>query len=93
MLAMYYFRWVGMSEEFKEYVGRIMTISKDLGVDFKGVFAPSSEWNGVLLFEATSFDKVMEVYKTYIQKHGTQSKIPVAKVDLLYTFEELGYPK
>jgi hypothetical protein len=90
---MYYFRWVGTGGEFNEYVGRIMTISKDLGVDFKGVFVPTSEWNAVLLFEGPSFDKAMEIYKTYIQKYGAHPKIPVAKLELLYTFEELGYPK
>jgi hypothetical protein len=35
----------------------------------------------------------MEIYKTYIQKYGAHPKIPVAKLELLYTFEELGYPK
>ena len=93
MLGLYYFRWTGTSEELKEYVARINEISNGIeGVGFKGVFAPTSEWNGVLLFEGTNFDKVLEVYKQYLMKHGSHPKIPVAKVELLFTFEEIGYP-
>jgi hypothetical protein len=53
---------------------------------------PSSEWNGVLLFEGKSFDKILEVYKAYIKKYGSHPKIPLAKLELLLSFEELGYP-
>lgn len=93
MLGLYYFRWVGKPEEFKEYVGRIMSICKGIeGVDFKGVFSPSSEWSAVLLFEGPSLDKGISVMKTYIQKYGDPPQIPVAKLEILFTFEELGYP-
>jgi hypothetical protein len=51
-----------------------------------------AEWNGVLLFEGTSFDKILEIYKAYIKKYGAHPKVPVAKLELLLTFEELGYP-
>lgn len=94
MLGLYYFRWIGTPEEFKEYIGRIMSISEGIeGVEFKGVFLPSSEWNAVSLFEATSFERALEVYKTYMTKYGSHPKIPLAKLELLYTFEELGYPQ
>lgn len=93
MLVLYYFRWVGTPEEFKEYIGRVMGITQGIeGVNFMGVFVPSNEWNAVTLFEATSFDKTMEIYKTYMQKFGDNPKIPLAKIELLYKFEELGYP-
>ncbi len=94
MLGMYYFRWVGTTEEFKEYIGRVMSICEGTeGVDFKGVFVPSSEWNAVSLVEATSFEQALEVFKTYMKKYGGHPKIPLAKLELLYTFEELGYPQ
>jgi hypothetical protein len=93
VLGLYYFRWTGTSEELKEYIGRISEIANRVeGAGFKGVFTPISEWNGVLLFEGTSFDKIMEIYKEYIKKFGAHPKIPVAKVELLFTFEETGYP-
>lgn len=94
MLCMYYFRWVGTPEEFNEYVGRVMNISEGVeGVEFKGVFVPSSEWNAVALLETTSFEKALEVYKTYMKKYGPHPKIPASKLELLSTFEELGYPQ
>ena len=93
MLGLYYFRWTGTSEELKEYVGRINEIANGIeGSSFKGVFAPASAWNGVLLFEGSSFDKVLEIYKIYMKKYGAHPKIPVAKVELLFKFEEVGYP-
>jgi len=65
------FRWVGTSEELKEYVGRTKSICDGIeGVDFKGVFAPSSEWSAVALLEAVSFEKALEVYRAYIKKYG-----------------------
>lgn len=94
MLVLFYFRWVGSSEEFNEYIASVKSIADGIdGADFKGVFVPTSEWNAVLLYEATSFEKALEAYRTYIQKHGPHPKIPVSKAELLYTFKELGYPQ
>jgi len=93
LLILYYFRWVGTPEEFKEYVGRVMSISEGIeGMSFKGVFMPSSEWSAVLLSEATSFDKGLEAFRTYMKKYGPHPKISLAKIELMYTFQELGYP-
>jgi hypothetical protein len=93
LLGLYYFRWTGTPEELKEYVGRINDIANGIeGASFKGVFAPTSAWNDVLLFEGSSFDKVLEIYKVYVKCYGAHPKIPVAKVELLLTFEEAGYP-
>jgi len=84
---------ITQTKSCKEYVARISEIANGIeGADFKGIFTPTSEWNGVLLLEGTSFDKVLEIYKQYIKKHGAHPKIPVAKVELLFTFEEIGYP-
>lgn len=94
LLGLYYFRWAGTPKEFKEYVGKVKSISGGIkGVDFKGVFMPTSEWNAALLLEATNFNKALEVFKTYMKKHGPHPKIPLAKLELLFTFQELGYPK
>ena len=93
MLTLYYFNWVGTPEELKEYVGRIKSISDGIdGLNFKGVFAPSSEWNFVLLFESATFEKALECYRTYMKKFGPSGKIPLEKTEILFTFEELGYP-
>ena len=93
MLGLYYFRWTGTSEEFKEYFGRAKEIADGVeGADLKGVFLPMSEWNYVALIQGTSFDKIMENYTTYIKKYGPHPKIPLAKLELLLSFEELGLP-
>lgn len=92
LLGLYYFRWTGTSEELKEYVGRVSEIANAVeGVSFKGVFTPTSEWNCVLLFEATGFDNVLKIYKEYMKKYGSNPNIPVAKVESLFTLEEIGY--
>jgi hypothetical protein len=93
LLGLYYFNWTGTAKELKEYIGRVNEIANATeGARFKGVFAPTSEWNGVLLFEGTSFDKILGVYKAYLKKYGSHPKVPVAKLELLLTFEEVGYP-
>lgn len=92
MLGLYYFRWTGTSDELKEYIGRVNEIANGIeGASLKGVFTPTSEWSAVLLFEGTSFDNVLKIYKEYINKYGANPKIPVAKVESLFTFEEVGY--
>ena len=92
MLGLYYFRWTGTAEDLKEYVGRINEIANSTeGASFKGVYTPTSAWNGLLLFEGTSFDKILEIYKLYVKKYGAHPNVPVAKVEALFTFEEVGY--
>ena len=93
MFLLYYFRWTGTIKELKEYVGRVNEIANTTeGAELKGIFMPTSQWNFVLLFEATSYGKVLEIYKTNMQKYGAHPKIPVGKVEALHTFEELGIP-
>jgi hypothetical protein len=92
---LYYIRWVGTSKEFREYVGRLKGISEGIkGVVFRGVFAPSSGWNFAFLLETPSFDKGMDVYRTYMQKYGGQHpKVSVGKLELLFTLEEINFPQ
>ena len=91
MYVLYYFRWTGTGEEMKEYVGRVNNLcNQTKGVVFRGVFIPTSEWCSVILFEGTSYDRVLGVYKAFMMKYGPSPNIPVAKVETLHTFEELG---
>jgi len=93
LLILYYFNWAGTPEEFKEYGERVKSICDGIeGIDLKGVFAPSSEWSAVALLEAASFEKGLEVYRTYMKKYGPHPKVTLAKTELLLTFEELGFP-
>ena len=94
MLVLYYFRWTGTAKELKEYIGEIKALTNGIeGVNFKGIFAPISEWNCVILFEGTNYEKVLGIYRAYMMKHGSHPKITVGKVEVLHTFEELGYPE
>ena len=91
----YYIRWIGTSTEFEKYLERVKNISNELeGVIFRGAFAPSSEWNYAFLFDVSSFDQGMEVYKTYKKKYeGQHPQELVGKLELLFTLEEIGFPK
>jgi hypothetical protein len=88
---LYYFNWAGTSEEFKEFAERMKTIIGGTeGVEFSGLFIPTSEWHYVLVMKATKYEKTLQVMKTYIEKFGW-SKTSLSKVELLHTFEELGF--
>ena len=90
MLMLYYFNWAGTSEEFREFAGRLKSIIKGTeGVEFSGLFIPTSEWHYVLVIKATNYEKALQVMKTYIEKFGW-SKAPLSKAELFHTFEELG---
>ncbi len=52
MYLIYYFRWSGTSSEMKECVEKVNEIcDMTEGVNFKGVFMPTSEWGSALLLE------------------------------------------
>ena len=36
-------------------------------------------------------EKILELYRTYVQKYGSPTQMPSAKIELLMTFEEVGY--
>jgi hypothetical protein len=50
---------------------------------------PISEWHYVMSWKTISYEKALQVMKTYIEKFGW-SKASLAKVELLHPFEELG---
>jgi hypothetical protein len=87
---LYYFNWSGTSEEFREFSGRMKSIIDGTeGVEFSGLFIPTSEWHYVLVMKAANYEKSLQVMKAYIEKFGW-SKTSLAKAELLHTFEELG---
>lgn len=92
MLALYYFNWKGTSEEFREFAGRVRSIIDGIeGVDLSGFFLPTSEWHYVMVVKATSYEKVLQVFKIYLKKGYGKWKTSLGKIELLHTFEELGY--
>jgi len=92
LLVLYYFRWTGLAKDLQEYINNVNELANGMeGVNFKGVFSPTSEWNCVILFEGTSYDKILGLYKAYMMKYGPNPKIPVGKVEILHTLDELGY--
>ncbi len=90
MLFLYHFNWAGTPEELREYVGQMKSIIKGTeGVEFKGLFIPTSEWHYALVMDTSSYEKALHIMKTYVKKYGW-GKASLAKVELLHTFEELG---
>jgi hypothetical protein len=87
---LYYFNWAGTSEELREFAGRMKSIIDGTeGVEFSGLFIPTSEWHYVLVMKATTYEKSLQVMKTYIEKFGW-AKTSLAKAELFHTFEDLG---
>ena len=90
LLVLYYFNWKGTSEECKEFAGRVSGIIDGIeGADLSGIFLPTSEWHYVMVLKATSYEKAMQVFKTYLEKY--ELKTSLGKVELFHTFEELGW--
>jgi len=91
LLVLYYFNWAGTPEEFKEFAGLMMSkVEGTEGVEPIGIFAPSSEWNFVMVMKTTSYDKALQTFKAYMEKYG-RPKTSLGKIELFHTFEELGY--
>jgi len=90
LLMLYYFNWAGTPEELGEFAGRIKGIIESTeGVEFSGLFIPTSEWHYALVMKATSYEKTLQVMKTYIERFGW-AKTSLAKAELLHTFDDLG---
>ena len=90
MLFLYHFNWAGAPEELREYAGQMKSIIKGTeGVEFVGLFIPTSEWHYALVINTSSYEKALQVMKTYVKKFGW-GKASLAKVELLHTFDELG---
>jgi len=90
VLVLYYFNWAGTNEEFKEFAGHLMSKAEGTDVEPIGIFAPSSEWNFVAVMKATGYDKVLQTFKSSMEKYG-KPKTSLGKIELFHTFEELGY--
>ena len=91
MLALYYFNWAGSSEEFKEFAGRVKSIVDGVeGVNLVGIFFPTSEWHCVMVWNAISYEKALQAFKTYFKKYG-RPKTSLGKVELFHTSEELPF--
>jgi len=91
LLALYYFNWAGTSEEFKEFAGRVKSIVDEVeGVDLVGIFFPTSEWHCVMVWNATSYEKALQAFKTYLEEYG-RPKTSLGKVELFHTSEELPF--
>jgi len=66
--------WAGTPGELKEYIGRMKSICDGIkGVELKGVYSPTSEWNYLFLLETTSYDKGLEVIRTYLKSMVTRN--------------------
>ena len=90
MLFLYYFNWAGTPEELREFAGRMKSIIKETeGIEFNGLFIPTSEWHYALVMKASNYEKALQVMKTYVKKFGW-TKTSLAKAELLHTFEDLG---
>jgi hypothetical protein len=89
-------KWIGTYNEFKQYLTTVKDVSGAVsGMTFKGVYIPSDEWNYTLLFDLEQYANALDVYQTFIKKYAqpdVRSNIAYAKLTLLHTFEELGYP-
>jgi hypothetical protein len=90
LFVLFYFNWGGTSEELREFAGRMKTVIGGIdGIEFTGIFVPTSEWHYVLVMKAVNYEKSVQVMKIYIEKYGW-AKTSLAKAELLHTFEDLG---
>ncbi len=90
MLFLYHFNWAGTPEELRDYVAQMKSIVEGTeGIQFTGLFIPTSEWHYALVMNTSSYEKALQVMKAYVKKFGW-GKASLAKVELLHTFEELG---
>jgi hypothetical protein len=92
---LYYIKWLGSSGEFERFLRRLEKILHGIkGIKYLGVFAPSSEWNFVFLFETADFDNGLGIYREYMNRNvGESPFVEVGKLELLFTLEEIGWPK
>ena len=96
MLMLYNIKWKGSFNEFKEYTARVKEVTSTVqGMTLKGIYVPSEAWNYTMLFELTDYASMLKVYQTFVKKYlqvDAPSTIELAKMTLLHSFEELGYP-
>ena len=91
MFVLHYFNWAGTSEEFKEFASRVKSQVEGVeGVNLVGLFIPTSEWHYVIVWNVTTYEKVLQTYKAYSEKYGSL-KISIGKLELLHTLEEVPF--
>jgi hypothetical protein len=91
MWVLHYFNWAGTSEEFKEFAGRIKSqVDGAEGVNLLGIFVPTSEWHYVIVWDVTSYEKVLQTYKAYSAKYGLL-KHSLGKLELFHTPKEIPF--
>ena len=92
LLVIYYFNWKGTSEESEKFFGQVKNIIDGIDdVNLIGIFLPTSPWHYAMVIEATNYDKVLQVFKTYFGKEYGMWKTSLGKVELLNTFEDIGF--
>ena len=91
-LVLYYFNWKGTPEESEKFFGQVKDIIDGIGgVDLIGIFLPTSAWHYAMVIKATDYEKVLQIFKTYFGKEYGYWKTSLGKVELLHTFEEIGF--
>ena len=96
MLMLFNIQWIGTYNEFKQYIDSVTQVSDAVsGMTFKGAYVPSEAWNYTMLFELADYASMLKVYQTFVEKYlqvDVPSSIELAKMTLLHTLDELGYP-
>ena len=91
MFVLHYFNWAGTPEEFKEFEKIVKgQFDKTEGVNLVGIFIPTSEWHYVIVWNSTTYEQVLQIYRTYAEKYGPL-KIALGKLELLHTLEEIPF--
>lgn len=88
---LHYFNWAATTEEFKEFSNQMKTKFDGMeGVKLVGIFIPTSEWHYVIVWNAKTYEKVLQIYKAYSEKYGPL-KISLGKLELFHTLEEIPF--
>ncbi len=91
MFVLHYFNWAGTPEEFKDFANTIKNqFGGAEGVNLVGIFIPTSEWHYVIIWNVAMYEKVLQTYKAYSEKHGPL-KISLGKLELFHTLEEIPF--
>ena len=91
MFVLHYFNWAGTPQEFKEFAKILKSqFNKTAGANLVGIYIPSSEWHYVVVWDVTTYEKVLQIYKAYSEKYGPL-KISLGKLELLHTLEEIPF--
>ena len=76
MLFLYHFNWAGTPEELREYVVQMKSIIKGTeDVKFMGLFIPTTEWHYALVMDTPSYEKALQVMKSYVKKFGWEKRL------------------